>query len=194
MDGPDRQQQRQQQPAHAVYRFSWQQAPAVAAHCLQHHEAQQLQWHVRPRGLLVAIASSASSSAGGGFSEAVLRLQLPRAVAGLFPELEQVLQPSDSPLPRPASAQHDAALGVLLSLAQHAAAQPAGSGSSSFQLGTQLLVLLSADSVALGLLQEGCLTQHKVLTGYTVRRKQGKAQLTYERQGGGALAVGRVGS
>ncbi|KAL4458987.1 hypothetical protein ABPG75_013852 [Micractinium tetrahymenae] len=69
-----------------------------------------------------------------------------------------------------------------------------GGGSSSrdqrFSIGSQLLVLLSADSAALELYQEGELIRHRVHTGYTVRRQQGKAQATYQRQGGGAHSVG----
>lgn len=134
-----------------------------------------------------------------------VRLRLPRFVAGLHPALEQALQPSDSPLTRPASAEHDAVLAVLQSLAAcegggglRSSSSPGGlgdkgssgdasggSGGGPLQIGGQLLVLLSADSAALGLLREGELAAHKVLTGYTVRRKQGKAQLTYQREGGG---------
>jgi hypothetical protein len=36
-------------------------------------------------------------------------------------------------------------------------------------LGKQLVVLLSADSAAMGLWSEGLLLRHKVLTGYTTR-------------------------
>jgi hypothetical protein len=45
--------------------------------------------------------------------------------------------------------------------------------------GSQLVVLLSADSAALGLWEGGNMTQHKVLTGYTVRRSRGGSQLSY---------------
>jgi hypothetical protein len=48
--------------------------------------------------------------------------------------------------------------------------------------GQQLAVLLSADSAALGLWADGHLELHKVLTGYTIRRKAGKAQLTHLRR------------
>ena len=48
--------------------------------------------------------------------------------------------------------------------------------------GRQLAVLLSADSAALGMWQDGVLERHKVLTGYTVRRSAGKAQLTHLRR------------
>lgn len=187
------QQQQDKHPA-ASTRFAWQDAPAVAARCLSSHL--QLRWSIQ-QGVLAGAAESESSGGGGG--RAMIKLQLPRVVAGLFRELEEALQPWDSPLPRPADAEHQAVLGVLRSLAQHAqqggwggaassgAASTAldGTGSCPFQIGSQLLVLLSADSAALGILEEGRLVQHKVLTGYTVRRKQGKAQLTYERQGGG---------
>ncbi|PRW59681.1 ankyrin repeat and zinc finger domain-containing 1-like [Chlorella sorokiniana] len=65
-----------------------------------------------------------------------------------------------------------------------------GSSSEPFSIGSQLLVLLSADSAALAVYSEGQLLRHKVHTGYTVRQQQGKAQATYERQGGGARSVG----
>ena len=48
--------------------------------------------------------------------------------------------------------------------------------------GRQLAVLLSADSVAMGIWLDGHLELHKVLTGYTVRRKSGMAQLTHLRR------------
>ncbi len=48
--------------------------------------------------------------------------------------------------------------------------------------GRHVAVLLSADSVALGIWDDGLLARHKVVTGYTVRRKAGKAQLTYLRR------------
>ncbi|GMH36775.1 hypothetical protein BSKO_04648 [Bryopsis sp. KO-2023] len=59
-------------------------------------------------------------------------------------------------------------------------------------LGLQLLVFVSAESVALGLIDEGTLSRHKVLKGYTVRKSQGRAQLTHERRkdGGGHGSVG----
>ena len=58
------------------------------------------------------------------------------------------------------------------------------------QLGKQAMVLLSADSIALAIWEDDELIKHKVLTGYTIRRSQGKSQLTYMRQGGGARSVG----
>ncbi|CAD7696058.1 unnamed protein product [Ostreobium quekettii] len=57
-------------------------------------------------------------------------------------------------------------------------------------IGCQLVVLLSAESAALGLWEDGSLKEHKVLRGYTVRKQQGKAQATYERRGGGAGSAG----
>eukprot|EP00873_Tetraselmis_striata_P037140 jgi/Tetstr1/457404/TSEL_044006.t1 len=54
-----------------------------------------------------------------------------------------------------------------------------------------LIVLLAADSAALGLVDaSGRLVRHKVLTGYTVRAKRGKSQLYYMQRGGGAGSVG----
>lgn len=43
-------------------------------------------------------------------------------------------------------------------------------------------MLLSVDSAALGVWADGVLIRHKCLTGYTVRRKAGKAQMTYLRR------------
>ncbi len=43
-------------------------------------------------------------------------------------------------------------------------------------------MLLSADSAALGMWVDANLIRHKCLTGYTVRRKAGKAQMTYLRR------------
>lgn len=43
-------------------------------------------------------------------------------------------------------------------------------------------MLLSADSAALGVWRDGEMVRHKCLTGYTVRRKAGIAQLTYLRR------------
>eukprot|EP00850_Spirogloea_muscicola_P004261 SM000018S03626 [mRNA] locus=s18:369470:372222:- [translate_table: standard] len=49
-----------------------------------------------------------------------------------------------------------------------------------------LLVLLAADSAALGTFSDGQLVAHKVVTAYTIRAKQGKSQLKHLRQGGSA--------
>eukprot|EP00850_Spirogloea_muscicola_P005691 SM000026S08940 [mRNA] locus=s26:643281:645606:+ [translate_table: standard] len=49
-----------------------------------------------------------------------------------------------------------------------------------------LLVLLAADSAALGTFSDGQLVAHKVVTAYTIRAKQGKSQLKHLRQGGRA--------
>ena len=48
--------------------------------------------------------------------------------------------------------------------------------------GTHIAVLLTADSAALGVWRDGTLSKHKCYTGYTVRRKAGKAQMTYLRR------------
>ena len=45
-----------------------------------------------------------------------------------------------------------------------------------------LAVLLSADSAALAVWKDGDTVRQKCLTGYTVRKKAGKAQLTYLRR------------
>eukprot|EP00850_Spirogloea_muscicola_P002858 SM000011S19036 [mRNA] locus=s11:521842:524216:+ [translate_table: standard] len=49
-----------------------------------------------------------------------------------------------------------------------------------------VLVLLAADSAALGIFSDGQLVAHKVVTAYTIRAKQGKSQLKHLRQGGSA--------
>lgn len=58
--------------------------------------------------------------------------------------------------------------------------------------GSQLLALLCADSAALGVFADGALVKHKVITAYTVRAQQGKAQLQHLRQGGssGRMSAG----
>ena len=48
-----------------------------------------------------------------------------------------------------------------------------------------LIALLVADAAAIGIWRNGALLRHRVLTGYTVRKQQGKAQQAYQRQGGG---------
>ncbi|KAK9861191.1 hypothetical protein WJX84_012427 [Apatococcus fuscideae] len=53
-----------------------------------------------------------------------------------------------------------------------------------------LIALLVADAAAIGVWKNGTLLRHRVLTGYTVRKQQGKAQLAYQRQGGGGRSVG----
>lgn len=76
---------------------------------------------------------------------------------------------------------------VLLSHALHVVciSQAVIAGrAGAVRCGRQLAVLLSADSAALGVWQDGVLERHKVLTGYTVRRKAGKAQLTHLRRWG----------
>ncbi|KAK9862979.1 hypothetical protein WJX84_005406 [Apatococcus fuscideae] len=52
------------------------------------------------------------------------------------------------------------------------------------------IALLAADAAALGVWRNGDLLRHRVLTGYTVRKQQGKAQMAYQRQGGGGRSVG----
>ncbi|KXZ41914.1 hypothetical protein GPECTOR_244g595 [Gonium pectorale] len=52
------------------------------------------------------------------------------------------------------------------------------------------LVLLSADSAALGVWCGWRLVRHKVLTGYTVRHSAGGSQARYERRGGGGHSAG----
>ena len=52
-----------------------------------------------------------------------------------------------------------------------------------------LIALLVADAAAIGIWRNGHLLRHRVLTGYTVRKQQGKAQLSYQRQGGGGTGL-----
>ncbi|KIZ04702.1 hypothetical protein MNEG_3249 [Monoraphidium neglectum] len=65
-----------------------------------------------------------------------------------------------------------------------------GGGIRGSYVGSVLLVLLSADSAALGLWRGGELLRHKVLTGYTVRRSQGGAQAAFEARGGRGRTAG----
>ena len=148
----------------------------------------------------------ASSSDGGGL---VARLEVPLVLAGTHPDLF-VCEEQLSPLPPRPEAEHQRLLQALARLAGSGGTSDSSSssndssgggssgGSSSGgsntalgreqpQIGSQLLVLLSADSAALALYSQGQLARHKVLTGYTVRKRQGKAQAGYERQGGGGL-------
>ncbi|KAH8945012.1 hypothetical protein BDL97_12G017300 [Sphagnum fallax] len=54
-----------------------------------------------------------------------------------------------------------------------------------------LLALVSSSAAALGVFHDDVLVLHKVVTAYTVRAKQGKAQLHYLSQGGpGRMSVG----
>ena len=76
---------------------------------------------------------------------------------------------------------------ATIAVSELQALQQAGHGIS---LGKQLMVLLSADSVALALWSDNELIRHKIYTGYTIRKKQGKSQLTHLRQGGGGHSVG----
>lgn len=73
-----------------------------------------------------------------------------------------------------------------------ASARPTGAAAPAcaLNIGHTALVLLSADSAALGLWERGSLVTHKVLTGYTVRRKQGAAQAVHEQRGGGGGTAG----
>jgi hypothetical protein len=50
------------------------------------------------------------------------------------------------------------------------------------RVGRHVFVLLSADSAVLGSWLDGVLDKHKVFTGYTVRRSQGKSQLAHMRR------------
>ena len=65
------------------------------------------------------------------------------------------------------------------------AGPPAG-----FEAGTVVVVLASSESVAMGVWVRGRLTDHKVLRGYTVRKKQGRSQLSHLRGGGGGGSAG----
>lgn len=67
---------------------------------------------------------------------------------------------------------------------RHGSNVTSGSAPQQLHLGSALFVLLSADSAALGLWRDGRLARHKVLTGYTVRRKQGGSQAAFEARGG----------
>ena len=169
-------------------RFSWAETPEVAAAFLNSYVS--CSWSLDGSGLLAAHSSSASGAP-------VARLALPRVLAGS--DSCGMLWAGSSLDAYPPSMREDAAQQqlrqALASLAGLAGSHGSSIASSSTPLtiGSQLLVLLSADSAALALYSEGELQQHNVHTGYTVRRQQGKAQATYERQGGGEPAVMRCG-
>lgn len=177
-----------------VRRFHVSQAPALAAACLQRYGSSHL-WTLEAHGVLL-ISDSGSGPAA--------RLELPRVLEGAHPALFAPAQQGASPLPVSPAAEQRRLLDALAALAAGAGqggealdptAEPAPACGSGL-LGQQLLVLLSADSAALAMYSGGALSRHKVLTGYTVRRQQGKAQAAYQRQGGGAplsTCVGRRG-
>ncbi|GAX75057.1 hypothetical protein CEUSTIGMA_g2501.t1 [Chlamydomonas eustigma] len=74
---------------------------------------------------------------------------------------------------------------------KHPSSSTASITSSKMLLQPCLMVLLSHDSAALGMWDScGNMTHHKVLTGYTVRRCQGKAQDSRQRKGGGQASAG----
>lgn len=52
------------------------------------------------------------------------------------------------------------------------------------ELGKQLLLLVRAGAAAMGIWENGTLRRHKVITKYMVRKKQGKAQITYANKKG----------
>ncbi|CAI5960840.1 unnamed protein product [Closterium sp. NIES-64] len=61
----------------------------------------------------------------------------------------------------------------------------------SLALGSHMVALLCADSAALAIFHQGALAQHKVITAYTVRAKQGRSQLAQQRgKGAGRMSAG----
>ncbi len=65
-------------------------------------------------------------------------------------------------------------------------------GNLDYGVGSQLLILIQAGAAALGIWKDGELCQHKVITKYMVRKKQGKAQITYMNQKGKSRAGSRI--
>lgn len=157
----------------SALRFHASEAPAIASAWYKQYG---MEWHLEAPGTLVA---NGGSSSGGN-----AKLLLPRCLEGAHPALFAAHQPRDaSPLPISAEEEQQRLLHALRCLAAPQPSPTAGHNS--------LLVLLSADSAALAMYSgEGQLQRHRVLTGYTVRRQQGKAQATYERQGGGEWCIG----
>ncbi len=177
-------------PGCTAHRFGLSEAPAVAAAFVERYSS--CKWSLQGPGLLAAHEDSGSGAA-------VARLALPRLLAGssCCASLWASSSASDvSPLtifPEAEEQQLRQALAALAAL--HGGGGSCSSSSSSSgpsSIGSQLLVLLSADSAALALYSKGQLLLHKVHTGYTVRRQQGKAQATYERQGGGEAGWGAL--
>lgn len=203
------QQQHEEQQKQQECRFHWTETPEMAARCLQLHG--HLVWEAQAPGVIAA-------TRGDGQPPAT-RLILPRVLAGSCPGLflDSLTHPQSQPSPltvspERASQQICEALQWLaaqqLRLRSNGGSSGKGSHSSSgdgsvelreeegqqqqqaqLSIGSQLVVLLSADSAALALFQEGELARHRMLTGYTVRKQQGKAQATYQRQGGGEHCV-----
>lgn len=186
-----------QQRERQAHRFHWSDAPVIAERCIQRHD--QLTWAMQTPGVLVA------GTCGARTDEPSVRLQLPQVLAGTHPLLfgraadARLLHHADGSWHSPVAARPgEESRSLLQALRLLAGAWPpgpcAGSGEAArhgFSIGSQLVVLLSADSAALAIYQEGELARHRVHTGYTVRRQQGKAQTAYQRQGGGEC--GRVG-
>lgn len=192
----------QQRQRHEACRFHWSAAPAVVERCLGQHS--QLVWALEAPGVLVAGSASEQPS---------VRLELPRVLAGAHPLLFRTRSGASLPhqsmggWPSPVRATPEEDSRGLLHALRHLAEQrhgraafdswdcggSSGQGVHSPSIGSQLLVLLSAVSAALAVYREGELVRHRVHTGYTVRRQQGKAQAAYQRQGGGKCCAGRGG-
>ena len=149
--------------------------PGAAADFARAHATAH--WRLEAPGVLVACSSSDDAAAP------LARLALPRLLEPAAPALFASTSVQPSHLMPPPGPEQQRLRGALAALA--------GGGAPS--VGAQLLVLLSADSAVLALAREGKLERHRVLTGYTVRRSQGKAQATHLRQGGGAGLTGLMG-
>lgn len=169
-------------------RFGWAESPAISATFIARHS--QCTWIRQSPGLLAAHEGTASEAP-------VANLALPRLLAGTTC-CAGLWADSSAAAASPLSVRPEAEEQQLRQALAALAALDGGGGNTSssrepLSIGSQLLVLLSADSAALAIYSEGQLLRHKVHTGYTVRRQQGKAQATYERQGGGEAGwAGRV--
>lgn len=171
-------------PGYSALRFGWDETPAVAARLIDRYS--MCRWSLHSPGLLAAHDV-------GGSGPPIAKLALPRLLAGnsccssLWASSSAAEASPLTVLPEAEEQQLRQALEAL------AVFDADCSRSEPFSIGSQLLVLLSADSAALAMYSEGHLVRHKVHTGYTVRRQQGKAQATYERQGGGETGWGAAG-
>lgn len=178
------------QPGYSALQFGWDETPAVAARLIDRYAS--CRWSLHSPGLLAA-------HEGGGSGAPVAKLALPRLLAGssccssLWASSSAAEASPLTVLPEAEEQQLRQMLAALAAFADDCSSTPSSGGSSRsepFGSGSQLLVLLSADSAALAVYSEGQLVRLKVHTGYTVRRQQGKAQATYERQGGGEAGWG----
>ncbi|CAI7855902.1 unnamed protein product [Closterium sp. NIES-54] len=151
-------------------------------------ESRQLQWNERRRRFehtctgseIDGAATSGGDGGGGGGNGSVFFLAPPLVL-----------------LPPTAPQSPQEYIRYLLSrptLSASPASPPPPSASPrapALALGSHMVALLCADSAALAIFHQGTLAQHKVITAYTVRAKQGRSQLAQQRgKGAGRMSAG----